>query len=171
MRKLMDLIDKVVPKNVFPTQRDAFRGAIDSESNWCRLIMHVVKDLNPEVSRSLLKTMVVDGNLLAWPKQEAMREKYHCNISWAILLDPTSACNLSCTGCWVAKYGHRQNLTLEKIDFIIRQGIELGTHVSIYTGGELMVRKRDLITLCERHPDCVFLLFANGTLIDEAFCQ
>ena len=34
-----------------------------------------------------------------------------------------------------------------------------------------MVRKKDLITLCERHPDCEFLSFTNGTLIDEAFCK
>ena len=41
----------------------------------------------------------------------------------------------------------------------------------MYTGGEPMVRKKDLITLCERHPDCAFLSFTNGTLIDEAFCK
>lgn len=34
-----------------------------------------------------------------------------------------------------------------------------------------MVRKKDLITLCERHPDCEFLSFTNGTLIDEEFCK
>ena len=28
-----------------------------------------------------------------------------------------------------------------------------------------------MITLCERHPDCEFLSFTNGTLIDEAFCE
>ena len=41
----------------------------------------------------------------------------------------------------------------------------------IYTGGEPLVRKHDLITLCERHPDCIFLTFTNGTLIDEAFAD
>lgn len=41
----------------------------------------------------------------------------------------------------------------------------------IYTGGEPLVRKNDLIRLCEMHPDCEFLSFTNGTLIDEAFCQ
>lgn len=34
-----------------------------------------------------------------------------------------------------------------------------------------MVRKKNLITLCEHHPDCGFLSFINGTLIDEVFCQ
>lgn len=37
--------------------------------------------------------------------------------SWAILLDPTSACNLHCTGCWAAEYGNRLNLSLETFDF------------------------------------------------------
>ena len=31
--------------------------------------------------------------------------------------------------------------------------------------------KKDLIKLCEMHPDCEFLCFTNGTLIDEEFCQ
>lgn len=100
-----------------------------------------------------------------------MREKYRCNIPWAILLDPTSACNLHCTGCWAAEYGHKLNLSYDEIDSIIRQGKELGVHIYIYTGGEPLVRKHDLIKLCEAHPDCAFLCFTNATLIDEEFCQ
>ena len=41
----------------------------------------------------------------------------------------------------------------------------------IYTGGEPLVRKKDLITLCERHSDCQFLAFTNATLIDESFAD
>jgi MoaA/NifB/PqqE/SkfB family radical SAM enzyme len=41
----------------------------------------------------------------------------------------------------------------------------------IYSGGEPLVRKDDLIRLCERHPDCYFLSFTNATLIDEAFAK
>ena len=92
-------------------------------------------------------------------------------MPWAILMDPTSACNMHCTGCWAAEYGNRLNLSLEALDSIIRQGKELGIHMYIYTGGEPLVRKADLIRLCEMHPDCEFLSFTNGTLIDEAFCR
>jgi MoaA/NifB/PqqE/SkfB family radical SAM enzyme len=63
------------------------------------------------------------------------------------------------------------NLTLEDLDSIVRQGKELGTYMYIYTGGEPLVRKKDVIRLCEMHPDCEFLCFTNGTLIDEQFCQ
>lgn len=169
--KIMDMIDRVAPDDVFPTQRAAFHQAIDDESNWYQLIMKIFTDMNPQVRDRLIKTFVVDANMLAWPKQEAMRDQYHCNIPWAILLDPTSACNLRCTGCWAAEYGHKQNLTYEEIDSIINQGVKLGTHVYIYTGGEPLVRKHDLINLCEAHPDCAFLSFTNATLIDEEFVQ
>ena len=169
--KIMDMIDRVAPDDVFPTQRAAFHQAIDDESNWYQLIMKILTDMNPQVRDRLIKTFVIDANMLAWPKQEAMRDQYHCNIPWAILLDPTSACNLRCTGCWAAEYGHKQNLTYEEIDSIINQGVKLGTHVYIYTGGEPLVRKHDLINLCEAHSDCAFLSFTNATLIDEEFVQ
>ena len=168
--KIMDLINKLVPDNVFPTQREAFTNVIKSRGNWYDLIMRAFK-LNPEMRTRLLKTLIVDGNILAWPEQEQNRDKYQCNIPWAILLDPTSACNLHCTGCWAAEYGHRQNLSFEDIDSIVTQGKALGTHMYIYTGGEPLVRKADLIRICEKHPDCAFLCFTNATLIDEQFCQ
>ena len=41
----------------------------------------------------------------------------------------------------------------------------------IYTCGEPLVRKKDLIKLCEKHSDCVFLCFTNATLIDEDFAN
>ena len=41
----------------------------------------------------------------------------------------------------------------------------------IYTGGEPTVRKKDVFKICEMHPDCEFLAFTNGTMIDEEFCQ
>lgn len=100
-----------------------------------------------------------------------MRSKYNCNIPWAILLDPTSACNLHCTGCWAAEYGNKLNLSLNEIDSIIQQGKELGVYMYIYTGGEPMVRSKDIIALCQKHSDCQFLAFTNATLIDEAFAD
>ena len=167
---IMDMLDKVAPANLFPSQRQAFRTAIDAKNNWYQLIMNIL-DLNPQVRDRLVKNLVVDGNIMAWPQQEKMRHEHHCNIPWAILLDPTSACNLHCTGCWAAEYGHKLNLSYEEIDDIINQGVALGVHIYIYTGGEPLVRKHDLIRLCKAHPDCSFLCFTNATLIDEDFCQ
>ena len=60
---------------------------------------------------------------------------------------------------------------MEEIDSIINQGKELGVYMYIYTGGEPMVRKNDLLEICRRHPECVFLSFTNGILIDEVFAK
>ena len=166
----MEMIDTYVPENVFPTQRAAFSRVIKERGAWYDLILRIFS-LNPDMRSRLLKTLIEDANLLAWPVQEQMRDKLNCNVPWAILLDPTSACNLKCTGCWAAEYGHAQNLTYEDICSIIDQGRELGTHIYIYTGGEPLVRKDDLMRICEKYPDCAFLCFTNATLIDEAFCQ
>ena len=37
--------------------------------------------------------------------------------------------------------------------------------------GVCVIRKKDIIKLCEKHTDCYFLAFTNGTLIDEAFAD
>lgn len=168
--KLMDLVDKVAPEGWYEEQRKAFRGAIDAKNNWYQLIMKVW-ELDEGVRNTFFNNFIVNASLAGSAKQEKTKEKEGCNVPWAILLDPTSACNLHCTGCWAAEYGNRLNLTFDELDSIVTQGKKLGTYMYIFTGGEPMVRKKDIIALCEKHSDCEFLSFTNGTLIDEDFCH
>lgn len=168
--KLMDLVDKAMPEEWYKGQRAAIRNSIQKKDNWYELILRLYQ-LDPGVRQTFFRNFIVNASLNGSAIQAEYREKEGCNVPWAILLDPTSACNLKCTGCWAAEYGHKLNLSLEDIDSIVTQGKKLGTYMYIYTGGEPMVRKKDLITICEKHPDCEFLAFTNGTLIDEAFCK
>jgi MoaA/NifB/PqqE/SkfB family radical SAM enzyme len=171
MIKIMDWADKFAGGE-FVTQRKVFREAITApEHPYYGYVRRVLSDVDPHVMRTVAVNFFINASLIGWPKQEEMREKYQCNIPWAILLDPTSACNLHCTGCWAAEYGNKLNLSYEEIDSIIEQGKELGVYLYIYTGGEPMVRKKDIIRLCEKHSDCVFLCFTNATLIDEEFAD
>ena len=168
--KVMDLVDRLCPEDWYVPQRRAFREAIAAKNNWYQLILRFY-ELDSGVRKAFFQNFIINASLLPSGTQEENMAKYNCNVPWAILLDPTSACNLRCTGCWAAEYGHNLSLDLDTLDSIIRQGKKLGTYMYIYTGGEPMVRKDDLIRLCELHPDCEFLSFTNGTLIDEAFCQ
>lgn len=171
MGKVMDLVNKFAG-DTLSLQREAFDKVInDKDSCWHQLIEKVWTQTDPSVLKTIFNNFFVNANLVGWPKQEELRKKYGCNIPWAILLDPTSACNLHCTGCWAAEYGNKLNLTFDEIDSIITQGKELGIYLYIYTGGEPLVRKKDLIALCEKHSDAAFLSFTNATLIDEEFCQ
>lgn len=167
----MDWADKF-SNGGFANQRAAIRKAISDPSDpYYPYVRHILNDVDPEIVKTLIVNFFINGNLVGGPIQEELRQKYNCNIPWTILLDPTSACNLHCTGCWAAEYGNKLNLSYDEIDDIIKQGKEMGVYFYIYTGGEPLVRKDDLIRLCEKHDDCVFMVFTNGTLIDEAFAD
>ena len=32
-------------------------------------------------------------------------------------------------------------------------------------------QKKDVIALCKKHNDCIFLAYTNGTLVDEELCR
>ena len=169
--KLMELVDKFVPDGWYESQRNAIRNAIQNkDSNWYKLILRIY-ELDPGVREAFFTNFIINASLKGSALQEETAEENNCNVPWAILLDPTSACNLHCTGCWAAEYGHKLNLDFDTICSIVEQGRKMGTYMYIYTGGEPLVRKKDLMRICEKYPDCEFLSFTNGTLIDEEFCQ
>lgn len=169
--KMMDWADKFAGDQ-FPSQRKVMREAMSNpEHPYYGYIRRLFHEIDPHVMKTTAINFFLNASLIGWSKQEETRQKYGCNVPWAILLDPTSACNLHCTGCWAAEYGNKLNLTFEEIDDIIEQGKAMGVYMYIYTGGEPLVRKKDIIRLCEKHSDCIFLCFTNGTLIDEEFAD
>lgn len=171
MLTLMDWADKFSGSEFEPQRKLIRKYMEDPNEPYYSYIRKLFTDVDEGVLTTAAVNFFINASLVGWPQQEKLRAKYNCNIPWAILLDPTSACNLHCTGCWAAEYGNKLNLSFEEIDSIITQGKELGVYLYIYTGGEPLVRKKDIIRLCEKHNDCVFLCFTNATLIDEAFAD
>lgn len=100
-----------------------------------------------------------------------MGTKNNCFVPRALLIDPTTACNLNCIGCWAQGYDSHHHLSLEKIDDILNQAEKLKMKYCFYSGGEPLVRKDDLLKLCDMHPHISFCAYTNGTLIDEAFAD
>ena len=169
---LLDWVDRLDRENILVDQRQAFHHVVDNpESNWYKLLLSLWEDIDPEVRKTVFENFIVNAGVIGRNRQEKSKAKYECNIPWAILMDPTSACNLQCTGCWAAEYGNQMSMSYETLDSIVRQGKELGTFMFIYSGGEPLMRKQDILRLCEEHNDCMFLAFTNGTLIDEGFAK
>lgn len=170
--KLLETIRKFDTGNALKKQTDVIGKALQNKNNnWNQLLVKFFKEVHPNVREKVLDNMVINASLYGKIKQRELEAELDCNIPWAILMDPTSACNLRCTGCWAADYGNKLNLTIEEWDDIINQGKEMGVFMFIYSGGEPLVRKKDIIKMCEKHHDCMFLSFTNGTLIDEAFAD
>lgn len=170
--KLLNIVEKFDINHALSKQIKNVREGLDGENdNWRKLLDSIYQDVDREIIKVLFKNSVLNSVVLSRSLKEEVKSKYDCNVPWAILLDPTSACNLSCTGCWASEYGNKLNLSFDEIDSIITQGKEIGIFMYIYTGGEPLVRKNDIIELCKKHNDCVFLAFTNATLIDEEFAK
>lgn len=172
MVKLLNWADKFDRYNTFEPQRKMFREILeDKNNNWYKLIQGLWTDIDDGVRKTFFENFIINAGIQGCRHEAENREKFGCSIPWAILMDPTSACNLNCIGCWAAEYGDKLNMDYDTLDSIIRQGKELGTYMYIYSGGEPLVRKKDIIRLCEAHPDAMFLAFTNATLIDEEFAR
>ena len=172
LTKLADVAEKLFIK-IFPQKnfQKAKEAIADQNSVWFKYAEHVLRDIDHDHLRKMIMAFGVGGGLRGTKAVRENRDKYGCNIPWIILLDPTSACNKKCKGCWSAEYGHKLNLSYEELDSIVTQGVEMGTHFYMFTGGEPLVRKNDVLKLCEAHPDCAFLAYTNATLVDQKFCE
>lgn len=172
MLKLVKLA-KLVAKNIFPPS--TFTAPIDIITNknniWHDYLFNGLEDIDREQFKNIALTFAIDAGYVGTSTLRSNREKLGCNIPWVILMDPTSACNLKCKGCWAAEYGHKSNLTLDEMRKVVTQAKALGTHFFMFTGGEPLVRKKDILTLVSENKDCIFLAFTNGTLVDEQFCE
>ena len=170
--EMVDLAEKFWGDSFTKENYDGVRNAIkDPDNRWIRYINRVLDETNPNVAKTAILNLGYEAFFRGTKMIRENREKYNCNIPWLILFDPTSACNMHCVGCWSGTYGRKYNLTFEDMDKIVTQGKELGVYLYMMTGGEPMVRKKDILRLAEKHYDAEFALYTNSTLIDEEFCQ
>lgn len=170
--KALKWMRKLDSDGTYGSSWEALEGYLkDPQNNWTRLVMKAYNDWDPYVRRKLFEALICNAAIIGNSAIKITSKKYGVNVPWTILMDPTSACNLKCTGCWAAEYGHRMSMDFETLDRVITEAKALGVYMFIFSGGEPLVRKNDIIRLCEKHPDCYFLAFTNGTLIDEAFAD
>ncbi len=170
--KLINAMEKLDTNRYLESQIKVVRESfIDKKSNWHKLYESLFADINDEVRKKIFENFVINATIIGLERQSMIKDKNGCNVPWAILMDPTSACNLHCKGCWAAEYEKDINLPIGLWNSIIYQGKAHGTFVYLYSGGEPLVRKKDIIKICEEHNDCVFAAFTNATLIDEEFAD
>ncbi|MDO5845162.1 MAG: radical SAM protein [Methanocorpusculum sp.] len=170
--KVLNSVEKFDTSNSLSQPMPTIKRVLSDEDGvWFRFMKSLYSDIDVNVRKKIFENFVVHAAVLGRERKLKISEEEDCNVPWFILMDPTSACNLKCKGCWAAEYGHKMSLTFDEWDSIIEQGKALGTYFYLYSGGEPMVRKKDIIKMCEKHSDCVFLSFTNGTLIDEEFAN
>lgn len=92
-----------------------------------------------------------------------------------LLLSPSKACNLHCVGCYADSTEQTRTLEWSIVDRMIEESKELwGSHFVVISGGEPLAYRSEgkgILDLIEKHPDCFFMAYTNGILIDEKISQ
>ncbi len=82
----------------------------------------------------------------------------------------TDDCNLNCQGCWVMGKKKKARMSAEQLDKIITETKAQGSYFFGILGGEPLLYK-PLFDIFEKHSDCYFQLFTNGTLLTEEVAE
>ena len=170
--KLTDISEKLMgdkfDKKVFDGARNLIKNP---KAKYMQYAYRILDEIDPNMIKMHVLNLGYQAGFYGFSKTTEFQKEHGYRIPWLILMDPTSACNRHCTGCWAAEYGHKMSLTYEDLDSIVTQGEELGIYFYMMTGGEPLLRKADIVKLAEKHRKCMFYAFTNGTLIDQEFCD
>jgi len=161
-----------VEKNVlnFPTgvQEDKYYLAVAYLNTAIRAVNQKL------VSRRVLKRLiaVVENSHFDNNKTQKFKEKYGFEPPLFLTVSPTKYCNLRCTGCYASSSADFKNkLPYELVKRIIGEEQSLwGRHFTVISGGEPFIYRdagKDIIDLATEFPSQFFLVYTNGTLIDE----
>ena len=105
------------------------------------------------------------------PGRKEFGQRYGCDPPWMIVVSPGHACNMQCAGCYASSEDSAEKLPWHVLDEVVRQANELwGVGLVIISGGEPLAYRsegKDVLDLIEKHPDCLYLMYTNGTMIDE----
>lgn len=87
-----------------------------------------------------------------------------------LFLSVTNACNLACQGCWVSQSNPPKQIAPGTLDNLIAECKAQGACFFGILGGEPLLYD-GLFEVFEKHPDCYFLLFTNGTTVTDAVAK
>ncbi|RJX24170.1 MAG: radical SAM protein [Dethiobacter sp.] len=161
---LLDFIEKVA---IAPDHKEAVKKLKAHFKNNPQIMAQTRRIAsNPKMLYNLFNSWVIDGTFLGRPKREKLSRELGINIPALILIDPTSACNLRCEGCWAGEYSKTDHLEPELFSRIISEAKELGIHWIVLSGGEPFCYPY-LLDVVADHPESVFMVYTNGTLINE----
>lgn len=88
-----------------------------------------------------------------------------------LLISPTKTCNLRCIGCYADSGPTPEKLEWPVIHRLITEARNFwGAVFIVISGGEPLAYRDDgktVLDLAETNPDCFFMMYTNGTLIDD----
>jgi MoaA/NifB/PqqE/SkfB family radical SAM enzyme len=131
------------------------------------------RHISPAALRSAAR-ILVQGVVLEEGYQNAVDkfyEQYGAYPPAILTISPTKACNLRCIGCYADSGPTPEKLEWDIVDRIMTEAKTLwGERFFVISGGEPLAYRsqgQGILELAEKHNDCYFLMYTNGTLITD----
>jgi MoaA/NifB/PqqE/SkfB family radical SAM enzyme len=168
--KVVSVVEKITTNEYWSGVIRSAREKFQAGHPGARLAMRFLRDINPKVRNRVLRNLIVKEGLIAPNKRHRIKEKEGFYPPSLLVVSPTMRCNLKCYGCYAGNYTKDEDLPFEEFDRIITEGKELGIYLYVISGGEPFVWD-GLMDIFEKHNDCVFQVYTNGTLLDDDICE
>ena len=168
--KVVSVVEKITTNEYWSDVIKSARTKFKDGHPGAKLALRFLRDINPKVRNKLLRNLIVKEGLIAPNRRHRLSKTEGFYPPSLLVVSPTMRCNLKCYGCYAGNYTKEEDLPFEEFDRIVTEGKELGIFLYIVSGGEPFVWD-GLMDIFEKHDDCVFQVYTNGTLLDDATCE
>ncbi len=141
--------------------------------NLLRVLNRFLKKENasPAYIHSVIDNFVARTAMQDDEKFARHKEKFGEDPPYFLTLSPGQGCNLNCQGCYAGSVDRPVYMDYDILSRIMDEKRELwGSYFTVISGGEpLMYRSRgkSILDLFSDYKEDIFLMYTNGTLIDE----
>jgi len=168
------------PKTEFEKNRPP--GVLRDRAEFGQAIVHSVdraiqRGISPMVLRKFA-TNLIQGAFAQTNTAPVKREflaKYGSYPPAFLTISPGKTCNLHCIGCYASSSQTKEKLDWDIFNRIITEAKEeWGVSFLVISGGEPLIYRsngKGILDAVEAHPDIFFLMYTNGTLIDQKTAQ
>ncbi|MEW5896338.1 MAG: radical SAM protein [Nanoarchaeota archaeon] len=186
IKQIFSLLPKISDKNLIRMLSIAENYLISNEAakNNARKIREAFEQKHPAVTltkntlgrlsanckKKLIENFFMNAGIFGKEKLKESSEKLGFGLPWFFVISPTARCNLKCVGCYAGEYTKDDDLPIEEVDRLLTEAKELGIYFITISGGEPFLRK-DLLDIFAKHNDMYFLVYTNGTMIDEELAK
>ncbi len=125
--------------------------------------------------KKFIRTLALSSHTLP-DESLSFKARYGFDPPMFVLLSPTAVCNLNCAGCY-ADCDQKKRATMD-FDICTRileeKQASWGSYLTVISGGEPFMyhnNGKTIFDLFEAFPDNLFLVYTNGSLINEETAQ